>query len=384
MHPRRRKHRSSSMLRAKRGHVAGSNNTRCRAANFRSALAAAALTVAIVALPRSAGDFTAITGTNGSSLVTDTLNPPTSLSAVINGSDIELDWTATADTYASGHRIYRGTSPGGPYTQIAQISPRTTTTYVDVGANLGGAPAFESVATAIQGPSSGTSLTVARPTGTTDGDLLVAVIGIDNSANSLPITQPVGWTEVFQQGKSGGGESALGVWYRIASSEPANYSFTWATAEEGFAAVQRYSGADASAPIDAWAFNGVTNDALPIAPAVTTTVNETLVLRIVGVDGNSHVEPAPLSLIHPAGTTARFELITDTVSSGGTFGAGSDHTQEIAGSTGTASFTTTGTEGWIAVTLAIRPANQSTASYYVSRAYDQSWESVNSNEASAT
>jgi hypothetical protein len=61
---------------------------------------------------------------------TDTLDPPTGLSAP-GGCGIRLNWTATLDSYASGHRVLRGVGSGGPYTQIAEVTPRTTTTYPD-------------------------------------------------------------------------------------------------------------------------------------------------------------------------------------------------------------------------------------------------------------
>ena len=48
-----------------------------------------------------------------------------------DGATITVDWTATTDTYATGHRVFRATSSGGPYTQIAEVTPQTTTTYVD-------------------------------------------------------------------------------------------------------------------------------------------------------------------------------------------------------------------------------------------------------------
>lgn len=60
----------------------------------------------------------------------DTLDAPTSPSAT-GGSSIQLNWTASADTYATGHRVLRGTSAGGPFSQIAEVTPRTTTTYTD-------------------------------------------------------------------------------------------------------------------------------------------------------------------------------------------------------------------------------------------------------------
>ena len=61
----------------------------------------------------------------------DVLNAPTALSATVAGTTVNLSWTGTSNTYASGHRVLRGTVSGGPYTQIAQITPRTTTTYAD-------------------------------------------------------------------------------------------------------------------------------------------------------------------------------------------------------------------------------------------------------------
>lgn len=74
--------------------------------------------------------FTGTTSVTPNDFATDTLNPPTSLTAT-SGASVNLSWTATANTYASGHRVLRGTATGGPYTQIAEVTPRTTTTYID-------------------------------------------------------------------------------------------------------------------------------------------------------------------------------------------------------------------------------------------------------------
>jgi hypothetical protein len=63
--------------------------------------------------------------------VTDQLNPPTNLAATVTSATVALGWTATTDTYAAGHRVLRGTASGGPYGQIVELTPRTTTTYSD-------------------------------------------------------------------------------------------------------------------------------------------------------------------------------------------------------------------------------------------------------------
>jgi hypothetical protein len=66
----------------------------------------------------------------GNSFTADKLDAPTGVSAS-GGVCITLTWTATADTYASGHRILRSASPSGPFTQIAAITPRTSVAYTD-------------------------------------------------------------------------------------------------------------------------------------------------------------------------------------------------------------------------------------------------------------
>ncbi|MBI1886016.1 MAG: hypothetical protein HYS09_06865 [Chloroflexi bacterium] len=94
-------------------------------------LAAPAVVAGLALLVAGALALFTDTFANGSNtFTTDSLDPPTGLSAT-GGSSITLNWTATADTYASGHRVFRSTTTGGPYSQIAEVTPRTTTTYTD-------------------------------------------------------------------------------------------------------------------------------------------------------------------------------------------------------------------------------------------------------------
>ncbi len=75
--------------------------------------------------------FTGSTSVPNNDFASDTLDPPSGLGAPVSGADVNLSWTATVDTYASGHRVLRGTASGGPYSQIAEVTPRTTITYTD-------------------------------------------------------------------------------------------------------------------------------------------------------------------------------------------------------------------------------------------------------------
>jgi hypothetical protein len=96
-------------------------------------IAVLALGGSSIAMPGNAS-FVDQAQDGGNTLATDTLSPPTGLSAT-SGASISLSWTATTDTYAAGHRIFRATASGGPYSQIAQVTPRTNTTYVDSPSN---------------------------------------------------------------------------------------------------------------------------------------------------------------------------------------------------------------------------------------------------------
>ena len=68
---------------------------------------------------------------SGNAFTTDTLNPPSGLAANVAGTTVNLSWTATSDAYATGHRVFRATAAGGPYSQVAEVTPRTTVAYAD-------------------------------------------------------------------------------------------------------------------------------------------------------------------------------------------------------------------------------------------------------------
>ncbi len=81
---------------------------------------------------------------------------------------------------------------------------------VTTAANTAGTPpTYESLSTATN-PNNVTSLTINQPSGTTSGDLLLAIISTDGN-----VTHTVtGWTSI-NQGQSPGGASTLSLWYRV-------------------------------------------------------------------------------------------------------------------------------------------------------------------------
>jgi len=85
--------------------------------------------------------FTTTPSVTQGTISTATLAPPTAVTAtgacqaLVLGPEIQLAWTATSSTYATGYKIYRSTTNGGPYTLVTTVTGRSTTSYTDTGAS---------------------------------------------------------------------------------------------------------------------------------------------------------------------------------------------------------------------------------------------------------
>lgn len=94
------------------------------------AAAASAVLAVSASVGASLAAFRSIAQNTGSSLQTDALAAPANLTAT-NGSTVSLSWTASPSTWASGYRVYRATTSGGPYSPIADVVGQATTSYND-------------------------------------------------------------------------------------------------------------------------------------------------------------------------------------------------------------------------------------------------------------
>ena len=121
-------------------------------------------------------------------------------------------------------------------------------------------------------PTSGTTVVVSKPAGTIDGDVLVAMVSI--RASSPSITPPSGWTLVGSVAGTSSG-TVTGVWTRVASSEPASYTWTSSnTITDAVGLILRYTpAAPTTAPgsVDATAQGSLVSPA--VAPSVSATGN---------------------------------------------------------------------------------------------------------------
>lgn len=225
-------------------------------------------------------------------------------------------------------------------------------------------PAFVAVESARNGgPEGTTSLAIDVPSGS-DGDLLVAVLGVKENPSTVT---PSGWTSIiagFNQCTSGidpgaGIRAQLSTWWRVADGSESTVTFTWGNQviNQAAGAILRYSGADATEPIDASGCDKGTSTS-PTAPSVTTTSADTRVVRVVVADADQ-----AKSLFSSEPATKRFELASTSVFGPGSsyttdavVTAGSDEERAAAGATGTAAWALPSADQWAAQTVAIKPA----------------------------
>jgi prepilin-type N-terminal cleavage/methylation domain-containing protein len=127
---------------------------------------------------------------------------------------------------------------------------------------------------------------LSTPPGTQAGDLLIAAISTYGD-NSSSITPPSG--EGWQLINCGAcnGDVTLGAWWKIASaSEPPSHMFCWSQ-NSGYGWMMHFSGQNHANPINATAASGQVDSCTPTSPAVTTTTNDCLILRLGAFEGDN-------------------------------------------------------------------------------------------------
>jgi len=199
--------------------------------------------------------------------------------------------------------------------------------------------------------SDGNSVTIPTPPGTNGGDLLVAAVVTDgNKASQLTPPGGEGWTELNISQQTGA--VTLGVWWKLAdAAESSSHQFTWGgNGQEAYGWIMRFNGQDPSAPINASAVDGGSSSA-PDCPSVTTTVANTLIVRIGGFDNDAIT-------VDNTGLSGHTSITMDASSSGsGNCSGGAGYkTQAAVGPAGTATFALTSAEQWRTMTIAIAPS----------------------------
>ena len=235
-------------------------------------------------------------------------------------------------------------------------------------------PAFRAAASAAS--TTGT-LTITRPSGTTTNDVLVASISV--APSSVAITPPSGWTLVRRMDNPGPTSSSLAVYYKVAAAEPASYA--WGVSGASFAAggVQGFTGIDTASPIVAENGQSTASSLTHVAPAVTTTLSNAMLVA-------SHAFASSRTWSPPSGMTESFDRPSGANNATGLSVEGSRVLQAAAASSGNKTATAAGNaDAGNAHLLALRPrsANLSIATPTGTAANDVMIAAIGFNNSSA-
>ena len=262
---------------------------------------------------------------DGDPLTVTNLTQPANGTAQVNANQ-SVTYTPAAGFTGSDSFTYRARD-GQANSNVATVA--VTVTPDDP--PPGGAPVFRSASSAIVTASSGATLTIARPAGVQAGDLLLAQI---RHRSSGTLAAPPGWTELGTIVRS---RAHHGVYYKFAgSSEPASYTFNQGDDTGRMAGgIGAYAGVSPASPINAWAASA-SNTATLVAPGATSTVGNTMVVRLWGWRAESALEPGVGFNAPPPGVTERWSEQVGHRNKDRNRVLAGDHVKATAGPVGTA------------------------------------------------
>lgn len=186
-----------------------------------------------------------------------------------------------------------------------------------------------------------TTMNISKPTGLEAGDLMLAVIASGRSLAN--IASPAGWDEVTVSN----GSQALSVFTRIADASDAvasTFQFTQSLSGDFKGSLIRISGADQTTPVAA----SVTANSSLIAPSITTTADNQIVIRACGYLGD---DGSPNVTIPGDHTEIQRDAENDKVSYGIAY-----ETVATAGDAGTCAFSSFNSGIPRAISIAIAEA----------------------------
>jgi hypothetical protein len=187
-----------------------------------------------------------------------------------------------------------------------------------------------------------TTITLNAPAGVAQGDLLVAQVTARHTAAP---TAPAGWQLVANQAAGSGASAVIQsiFWKAAGGAEPASYTWTWSTSIRASGGILAYSGVDATNPIDA-ASGGSGSSNLPMAPSVTTTANDAVLVAFFGMNPT-----VATTFTEPAGMTERYDVQGTGVAS-----ESADGPQLLAGPSGPKTAVSLTSGDWTAQLVALR------------------------------
>lgn len=157
-----------------------------------------------------------------------------------------------------------------------------------------------------------TSRTCSVPTGTADGDVMIAFT-TNNSLPTEPLTPPAGWTAIDGVTST---NVRMEAFYREASSEPASYVWTWASAHNHDVVILTYRGVEAPS-VDA---NSTATGATIINAPTATSVGDGAMLACGAMHPNGGTWTETGALMTGRRTSGRCCAFDQVIASAGATG----------------------------------------------------------------
>ncbi len=142
----------------------------------------------------------------------------------------------------------------------------------------------------VQNNSGSGTITINKPSGVVDNDLLIAFFSEDSDTPRITAT---GWTAFSGTGIGTNGTVVVGTsavlqcFYKVASSEGASWNFTPSASYTGVVGVIAYSGVDTTTPIDVAAGATPASGTTHTSASITPSVVNTMLVGIWMIDSNA-------------------------------------------------------------------------------------------------
>ena len=161
-------------------------------------------------------------------------------------------------------------------------------------------PAFRS--STIPGSGSSAGITITKPTGVVDNDILVCFAYFESDA---AITPPSGWTQKLLNEQNAGGEDhRLYCWWHRAASDGASYAWSWTGSVFRDFSIHAFSGALTSGdPFQQTntAIAGASSATTPAVSLTTTTADTTLLWAGSNFNSNAwNTDPTGFTALYDA------------------------------------------------------------------------------------
>ena len=181
---------------------------------------------------------------------------------------------------------------------------------------------------------SGLSLALNVPAGVQNGDLLVATV------TDWPgtLTGPSGWTRALLPSAN------QGIWYKVASNEPASYTWSGSADSTWSGVIDAFSGVSTATPLDATPLAIIGTAATVAWPGAISVTDKAWSLVVSTENNNTD------TIAVPSGYTARSAM------GGNSFIRSSTRVISPAGTVAPSASDSSGTPTWSAYSLVLRPA----------------------------